>query len=912
MYRSTLKGLVFLGSCGLSFISCAASSVDHTAETQTRVQIAATSLSDAVVIDCQLPGRLIQLGGTRNYLTPGTLQRLSAIECRTRGGQYTVGDLAGGTFSLRRWLPVAEHGDPAAQPEAQYYVARIYANGMDGVPPDFGKAAEWYQRAADHKFSPAMQELGYLYEKGLGVPQDRLRAINLQRQASGLGDDLDYAWKLTVAKEEAAKQSAALSQQLEDLNAQLADMRLQSSQTADQLQAANAKIAADRSALARSRGALKELQAKLADMPNVDAGKVKELQAQLAAKQAEVSEKEKNLGTTQADMSDMQRRMSEQQAALEANLTQAQTANAQLTELLASRQQDTSDLRARLAQSEQRLLRSQQELTDTRAEYRQAVDQLALQKTLLDEARAKKGDGGAALLAAKQAEIDLEARRVQDLTAQLNDVRKQQASVLDAEAAQKRKISDAESSSAKAEVARLQAQIADQQTKLASQRQEIANWSSKSEGDRAAIARDMDAKLQARAAELDQQQRRIASMESDAAMLRDEVARTRQARERDMGEADRAKEALRAAQQKISDQREQLDELKTQYATERAQLAGDRDKLNMALAQTNAEHEQEVNSLKADIQEKETILSARAQRIASLEKQLTERPAMTAANNVVWREPPAASKPASTSPGTSLKLPANIDGDYYALVIGNSNYRYMGSLVTPTSDAKSVADLLEQHYGFKVKLLLDATASNIMLALHDYTRMLNGSDRLLVYYAGHGGSQDGPPEAAFWLGVDADPDTREGYLSSEMIRGKIKDMRAKHVLLVADSCFSSAITHPTTTTVGRSMGQERFDVQWNRPARVVLTSGMDTPVVDSSGDRTHSLFAKYFIQILRQNDNVMSGEMLSHELSVRMHDEAQRLKVQQTPTYSTLNDAGHNFGDFFFLPTATTTVAALR
>jgi TPR repeat protein len=906
VFQIVVKPLLLVTSFGVSF-SCAGSGSQATpsAEIQTRVQIAAASLSDAVVIDCQLPGRLIQIGGTRNYLTPGTLQRLSAVECRTRGGQYTVGDLAGGTFSLRRWLPVAEKGDPKAQPEAQYYVARIYANGMDGVSQDFGQAAMWYQRAADQKYAPAMQELGYLYEKGLGVPQDPLRAINLQRQASGLGDDLDYAWKLTAAKEEAARQSAALSQQLEDLNGQLAGLRLETGRIADQLQAANAKIAADRIALVRSRSVVKELQAKLADMPSVDAGKVKELQAQLAAKQAEVSEKEKALGETQNGMNEMQRRMSEQQAALQANLTQSQSANAQLTDLLASRQQDSTDLRARLAQSEQRLLRSQQELTDLRAEYRQAVDEVAAQKTLLDEARTKKGDGGAALLAAKQAEIDLEARRVQDLTTQLDDVRKQQA-------ASSR--GDAENTSLKAELARLQTQLTEQQAKLAVQQQQIANWSSKSESERLAMAQDMDAKVQARTAQLEQQQRRIASLEADAAMLRDEVARTREARESDMGEADRAKEALRAAQQKISDQREQLDELKTQFATERAQLASDRDKLNMALARSSADHEQEVNSLKADIQEKESILAARAQRISALEKQLTDRSAMMA-SNVVWRGPAAPSAtPAAAGPktGGTLIAPPSIDGDYYALVIGNSNYRYMGSLVTPGNDAKSVADLLEQRYGFKVKLLLDATAANIMMALHDYTRMLKDSDRLLVYYAGHGGSQDGPPEAAFWLGVDADPETREGYLSSEMIRGKIKEMQAKHILLVADSCFSSAITHPTTTTIGRSMNQKRFEIEWNRRARLVLTSGMDTPVVDSAGDRTHSLFAKYFIQILRQSDDVMSGMMLSHELSVRMHDEAQRLKVSQTPTYSSLNDAGHDYGDFYFLPATTTTVAALR
>ena len=52
---------------------------------------------------------------------------------------------------------MADKGDNV---EAQYYVARIYANGMDNVPVDYAKAAEWYQRAAKKKFQPAMQELG--------------------------------------------------------------------------------------------------------------------------------------------------------------------------------------------------------------------------------------------------------------------------------------------------------------------------------------------------------------------------------------------------------------------------------------------------------------------------------------------------------------------------------------------------------------------------------------------------------------------------------------------------------------------------------------------------------------------------------------------------------------------------------
>jgi uncharacterized caspase-like protein len=205
-----------------------------------------------------------------------------------------------------------------------------------------------------------------------------------------------------------------------------------------------------------------------------------------------------------------------------------------------------------------------------------------------------------------------------------------------------------------------------------------------------------------------------------------------------------------------------------------------------------------------------------------------------------------------------------------------------------------------------VQLLLDATREQIMVALHDAKRTLTPQDNLLIYYAGHG-DVDTASGRAFWLGVEADRDTRAGWLEADHIRAKIKEMSAKHVLLVADSCFSGAITHPKTTTIGRGLNETRLRVQWNRRARMVLTSGEVTPVADSSGDGNHSVFARYFIQVLRQNDNVMSGEMLSHELSGRML--AQPVQVgkngqRQRPTYSTLQDANHDIGDFFFVPVA--------
>jgi hypothetical protein len=376
------------------------------------------------------------------------------------------------------------------------------------------------------------------------------------------------------------------------------------------------------------------------------------------------------------------------------------------------------------------------------------------------------------------------------------------------------------------------------------------------------------------------------------------------------------------AQQQLNDQRERLDRLQTEKVTEMAALAKARDQLQRQLAASQQSNEMQVAFLNKDLESRQKDLETKNTEIAKLEQRLEEQSKMF--NTLVAKartkpEPQLLAANLSTPPKmrsadsrvdpmrTSLSEFRSLSpGKDHALVIGNSNYEHYASLDTPTNDARAVSELLQQQYGFEVKLLIDATRDQIMTALHEQKLALGPADNLLIYYAGHG-AVEGSPERAFWLGIDANPDTRAGWLEADHIRAKIKEMSAKHVLLVADSCFSGAITHPKTTTIGRGLNETRLRVQWNRKARMVLTSGEITPVADSAGDKNHSLFARYFIQVLRQNVNVMSGEMLSHALSERMLTEPVRVGKngqEQRPTYSTLQDANHDVGDFFFVPAA--------
>ena len=73
--------------------------------------------------------------------------------------------------AFRRLRPLAERG----QPEAQALLGFMYEHGS-GVPQDRVLAARWYSSAAEQGHAGAQYQLGLLYDKGHGVPQSAVIA----------------------------------------------------------------------------------------------------------------------------------------------------------------------------------------------------------------------------------------------------------------------------------------------------------------------------------------------------------------------------------------------------------------------------------------------------------------------------------------------------------------------------------------------------------------------------------------------------------------------------------------------------------------------------------------------------------------------------------------------------------------
>jgi len=233
---------------------------------------------------------------------------------------------------------------------------------------------------------------------------------------------------------------------------------------------------------------------------------------------------------------------------------------------------------------------------------------------------------------------------------------------------------------------------------------------------------------------------------------------------------------------------------------------------------------------------------------------------------------------------------------YYALVIGNNNYEHLEKLDAAENDAIVIADVLTNKYGFEVELLLNADYDTTVNSLYDITNKLKSNDNLLIYYAGHG-ELEKAENRGYWLPVDASFELRSKWISNQRIVDRIKATKAKHVLLIADSCFSGTLMRSGITPEANEAIDEKYIERLkSKKTRLVITSGGNEPVVDSGGG-DHSLFALKLIDTLKNNNTVINSQMLFENIRRYVVSNA-----DQTPERAQVHKTGHDGGDFLFFP----------
>ena len=121
-----------------------------------------------------------------------------------------------------------------------------------------------------------------------------------------------------------------------------------------------------------------------------------------------------------------------------------------------------------------------------------------------------------------------------------------------------------------------------------------------------------------------------------------------------------------------------------------------------------------------------------------------------------------------------------------ALVIGNSNYKDLGTLKNTPNDARAMGNSLRE-LGYNVTLVLDASEGDMRKSVRKFSSDSDKSSLALVFYAGHGAQVNGEN---YLLPVDMEiPKTESDIqLQGFKVDDLINSLRSKTKVVFLDAC----------------------------------------------------------------------------------------------------------------------------
>jgi TPR repeat protein len=346
---------------------------------------------------------------------------------------------------------------------------------------------------------------------------------------------------------------------------------------------------------------------------------------------------------------------------------------------------------------------------------------------------------------------------------------------------------------------------------------------------------------------------------------------------------------LRAELQKVIQEKDQ----QLQLLQKQLQQAEDQARKRAAASTGNEDSAKEVQALRSWI--------------TKLEAERRESSSQLAGLAAPTREPQARTPAVALDPQAQGRLVKGMDfGRYYALIIGNQDYQVLEHLQTPRNDAERAGQLLKEKYGFTVQVVEDANDVAMLRALNDLNKVLQPNDNLLIYYAGHGTRlKTGGTDAGYWLPVNAErPPDDTFWVPNEQITAHLARLPARRVLVVADSCYAGLLSSDPGVNMFGTENQFSLDyVKYKLPkrTRLLLASGGDQPVLDTGG-QGDSVFARAFLDVLGANTGILSTPSLFAQVQARVKTGAARNNFTQVPEFKAIKSAGHELGDFFFIP----------
>lgn len=865
-----------------------------------RLKSASIDSNDFLIVDCLLPGQIRRLGSQLTYVSARQAVRTSGADCQIRGGEYVAFDRANYATALKIWLPLAQNGDA----EAQTNVGEIFERGL-GLEPDYAAAAEWYKKAAIQGLTRAQINLGHLYEKGLGVPQDKKKALDFYRVASGIKND-KILYESTLSATYVPRESyEALQKDLEENKRKNRALQNELKKKNSQLKRTNQKQKKDLSRLQKSLRKAQQINSSIVLTPEI---KQKEQNSPLTRTlQKQVAELQQEKGQLRSQLSTLKSQSNLTRRDLEATRQQLELSKQevkQVREEQAQNRTDADQLDSQVKRSETEISRLKAEIRDQRkliqnSDTEQKLAELERQLILKQkEYKAKQSDLSNLQLLNRQLEQQLAESKLRIQQQEILAKQQQDSSI--SEAAKLKFLLDDKAKRIKAieeqllmnsatmamaknnYLEQVEAITLENQKKLEASRKEIET-----------LSRSLNDSRNARF----EQEQKIAELrwEIESVSEQTKIISSAPVEETNL-------DISQVPSIEIIDPPVVLTrsvptvELRKRLDTK--EIIGKVDApAGLLLFSVNGEKTAlATNTLfrvKVPLQKDTTPVDIVA----------VDQGGRRVAVNFTIQNAQNGSQSGTESQSRSvLKAGSAQFGKYYALIIGNNNYSNLSTLKTAVTDARETEKLLRKRYGYRTKLLVNANRYQILSALNELREKLTEEDNLLIYYAGHG-QLDPANNRSYWLPVDAEQANSANWISSTAITDMLNAMQAKHVIVVADSCYAGNLSQASVARSGSQLSpserEEWVDIMSATRARVMLTSGGVQPVLDGGGGK-HSVFAKAFLKALRDNDGLLEGFSLYSQVLGNLEGQTTALGEPQVPQYSPIHMAGHEAGEFFF------------
>lgn len=205
----------------------------------------------------------------------------------------------------------------------------------------------------------------------------------------------------------------------------------------------------------------------------------------------------------------------------------------------------------------------------------------------------------------------------------------------------------------------------------------------------------------------------------------------------------------------------------------------------------------------------------------------------------------------------------------YAIVVGIDRYQTLPVLGGAVRDARAMSAFLQKQ-GFEVTTVLEGEATRARLARligDELPAKLQPDDRVLIYFAGHGVSRgQGDAAMGYLMPVEGD---RSAPASTAISMAEVSrwfgQYAAKHVMLVADACYSGLALGSRSVGIPPETRDYVREVT-KRPVRVVLVAGGAGEEANEFGG--HGLFTGQLLQAVQgAADGNRDGLVTSDELA---------------------------------------------